>query len=96
MAFGFGVGDLINLTTLLVDTIKTIHNAPKELQDLAEQVTLAEETLESINGKPYHDAGAGTMRNIEKRKGRVKDLLIRMRSIVIKYRTTKARPRPST
>lgn len=87
MAFGFGVGDLIALTNFLVDTIEAIHNAPKELQDLAETVISVQETLESIDGEPHHDAVTGDI--IMRRKERIKEVLNRMQSIVIKYRDNK-------
>ncbi|CAF9925966.1 hypothetical protein IMSHALPRED_006834 [Imshaugia aleurites] len=86
MAFGFGVGDIILLTTTLVNTIEDIQDAPKELQDLAERVGLSEETLESIEEELSHHAVAGNIPNIVRRKKRVKEVLKRMHDIVIKYR----------
>lgn len=34
MAFGFGVGDILVLTKIVVTTIGNIHDAPTELQEL--------------------------------------------------------------
>lgn len=71
MAFGFGVGDIIVLTNLLVTTIEDIHDAPKELQELADRVESIEATLESIDELPYN-AAVQNMRNMMRLKERVK------------------------
>ncbi len=94
MAFGFGVGDIIVLTTLIVDTIEDIHDAPKELQDLADRVGLVEATLESIDEELPYNAAAGNLRNIARLKDRVKEVLRKMHDIVIKYRDNKGRVNP--
>ena len=95
MAFGFGVGDIIALTTIIVKTVEEIHDAPKELQDLAKRVESVEEILESIHEKLPHNEPAQNMtnieRNIERRKERVKEVLETMKDIVIKYRDDKGR-----
>ena len=85
MAFGFGVGDIIMLTNLIVTTVGDIYEAPKELQALADQVELVETTLESVGELPQGEA-AGNMRNFIRRKNRVMEVLKEMRDIVIKYR----------
>ena len=85
MAFGFGVGDIIMLTNIIVTTVEDIHNAPKELQALADQLELVEITLESVGELPPSEA-AGNMRNFIRLKDRVMEVLEKMRDIVIKYR----------
>ena len=85
MAFGFGVGDIIMLTTVIVETVENIYEAPKELQALADQVELVETTLESVGELPRSEA-AGNMRNFMKLKDRVMKVLEEMRDIVTKYR----------
>ena len=85
MAFGFGVGDIITLTKIIVTTVGDIYEAPKELQALADQVELVETTLESVSEIPQSEA-AGNMRNFARRKDRVMKVLEKMRDIVIKYR----------
>ena len=94
MALGFGVGDIIALTTLLVNTIEDIVEAPKELQDVAERVLLIEETLESIDKELSQNAIEGTTNSIVRRKERVKEVLTKMRAIVMKYRDTQGRIKP--
>lgn len=93
MAFGFGVGDIIVLTNLLVTTIEDIHDAPKELQELADRVESIEATLESIDELPYN-AAVQNMRNMARLKERVKQVLRKMHDIVIKYRNSKGRVNP--
>ena len=88
MAFGFGVGDVLMLTNLIIDTIDDIHDAPKEFQELADRVESLEATLESIDELP-HNAAAETLRNLARLKERVKDVLGRLHDIVIKYRSNK-------
>ncbi|KAK4694615.1 hypothetical protein P7C71_g2997, partial [Lecanoromycetidae sp. Uapishka_2] len=88
MAFGFGVGDVLALTRLIINTIEDIHDAPEELQELADQVESVEASLESINDL-RHDAGAGNMGKIVRLKGRVKEVLSKMHDVVIKYRDSK-------
>ncbi|KAL8977249.1 MAG: hypothetical protein Q9205_006907 [Flavoplaca limonia] len=85
MAFGFGVGDIITLTKIIVTTVRDIYEAPKELQALADQAELVETTLESVGEIPPSEA-AGNMRNFIRRKDRVLSVLKKMRDIVIKYR----------
>lgn len=85
MAFGFGVGDIIMLTQVIVNTVEDIYEAPKELQELADQVELVETTLESVGELPRSEA-AKNVRNFIKRKDRVMEVLKEMRDIVIKYR----------
>ena len=93
MAFGFGVGDIIVLTNLLVTTIEDIHDAPKELQELADRVESIEATLESIDELPYN-AAVQNMHNMARLKERVKQVLRKMHDIVIKYRNSKRRVSP--
>lgn len=94
MAFGFGVGDIIALTTMIVKTIEDIHDAPEELQDLAERVELVEITLESTHEKLPHNAPARNMSNIVRLKDRVKEVLSTIKQIVIKYRDNEGRVNP--
>ena len=86
MAFGFGIGDIIALTTMIVKTVEDIHDAPEELQDLAERVEIVEGILESIHEKLPHNAPARNMMSIVRLKNRVKEVLTTMKDIVIKYR----------
>ena len=46
MSFGFGVGDILKLTDLIINTIQDIRNAPDELLELADRVESIESTLE--------------------------------------------------
>lgn len=94
MAFGFGVGDIIALTTMIVKTIEDIHDAPEELQDLAERVELVEITLESTHEKLPHNAPARNMSNIVRLKDRVKEVLSTIKHIVIKFRDNEGRVSP--
>ena len=81
------------LTNLIVKTIEDIHDAPKELQELADRVESIEATLESIDELPY-DAAVQSMRNMARLKGRVKEVLGKMHDIVIRYRNGKGRVNP--
>ena len=85
MAFGFGVGDIVMLTQVIVNTVEDIYEAPKELQALADQVELIETTLESVGELPPSKA-ARNMQNFIKRKERVMEVLEEMRDNVIKQR----------
>lgn len=89
--FGFGVGDIIALTTMIVKTVEDIHDAPEELQDLAERVAIVDNILESTHGKLPHNAPARNMKNIVRLKDRVKEVLNTMKDIVIKYRDNEGR-----
>ena len=93
MAFGFGVGDIIKLTQVIVNTVEDIYEAPKELQALADQVELVETTLESVGELPPSEA-AKNVRNFIKRKDRVMGVLEEMRDIVIKYRDSQGGVNP--
>ena len=93
MALGFGVGDIIVLTRLIVKTIEDIHDAPKELQELADRIDSIEATLESIDEQPYN-AAVQNMRSMARLKERVKQVLRKMHDIVIKYRNSKGRVNP--
>lgn len=84
--FGFGVGDIIALTTFIVKTVEDIHDAPEELQDLAERVAIVDNILESTQQKLPHNAPVRNMKNIERLKDRVKGVLNTIKDIVIKYR----------
>ena len=46
MAFGFGVGDILMLTDLIITTVQGIRNAPDELLELSDRVESIESTLE--------------------------------------------------
>lgn len=92
-AFGFGVGDIIMLTNMIINTIEDIHDAPAELQEIAERVESVEATLESIGEVPYNTAG-GSMRNMARLKERVKEVLGKIHNIVIKYRDSKGQVNP--
>ena len=93
-AFGFGVGDIIALTTMIVKTVEDIHDAPEELQDLAERVEIVEMTLESTHEKLPHNAPARNISNVVRLKDRVKEVLSTMNNIVIKYRVNEGRVNP--
>lgn len=94
MSFGFGVGDIISLTTMIVKTVEDIHDAPAELQDLAERVELVENTLESTNEKTSHIVSASIMKSIVRLKDRIKKVLSAMNDIVNKYRDNEGRVNP--
>lgn len=99
MAFGFGVGDILMLTKKIVDTIEDIHDAPKELQELVDRVESVEATLESIDELAHAQAAenmqnARNMRNLARLKQRVKDVLVKMHDVVIKYRDNQGRVKP--
>ena len=94
MAFGFGVGDIIALTTMIVKTVEDIHDAPEELQDLAERVEFVEITLESVHEKLSHNAPAQNFSNIVRLKDRVKQVLSTIKNIVVKFRDNEGRVNP--
>ena len=90
-AFGFGLGDIILLTTMIVQTVEDIHDAPEELQDLAERVAIVDNFLESTHEKLPHNAPVRNMKNIVRLKDRVKEVLNTMKDIVIRYRDNEGR-----
>ena len=49
MSFGIGLGDVLQLTSMIIGTIKDIHSAPEELRDLAARVASVESTLELLS-----------------------------------------------
>ena len=85
-AFGFGVGDIIALSTFIIQTVEDIHDAPEELQDLAERVAIVDNTLELTREKLPHNAPVRNIKNIVRLTDRVKGVLNTMKDIVIKYR----------
>jgi len=87
MSFGFGVGNVLALTRVVVATIGNIHDAPTELQELAERVESVELNLQSIN-KIQSDAAAGNTQNIIRLVKRVSEVLGKIRDVVIKYGNT--------
>ena len=89
--FGFGVGDIIALTTIIVKAVEDIHDAPEELQDLAERVAIVDNILESTHEKLPYNAPARNMRNIVRLKDRVKEVLNIMKDIVTRYRDSEGR-----
>ena len=91
MAFGFGIGDIIALTTMIVKTVDDIHDAPEELQDLAERVEIIEITLEATHEKLPYNAPTRNMTNMVRLKDRVKEILKEMKDIVVKYRDNEGR-----
>ncbi|KAL9597035.1 MAG: hypothetical protein Q9219_005410 [cf. Caloplaca sp. 3 TL-2023] len=88
MAFGFGVGDILQLTKIVVTTIENISKAPAELQELAERIESVELNLQSINKLPPNAAGPNPQ-DLSKLVKRIKDPLGKIRDAVIKYRDTK-------
>lgn len=94
MAFGFGVGDIIALTTMIVKTVEDIHDAPEEIQDLAERVEFVEITLESVHEKLSHNTPAQNLSNIVRLKDRVKQVLSTIKNIVVKFRDNEGRVNP--
>ena len=94
MSIGFGVSDIVALTTTIVKTIEDIHDAPAELQDLAERVGLVENTLESTHERLSHNVPARIMSNIVRLKDRIKKVLSTMKDIVNKYRDNEGRINP--
>ena len=53
MSFGIGLGDVFQLTNLIITTIRDIHSAPQELQQLAARVDSVAATLELLRELPY-------------------------------------------
>lgn len=49
MSFGIGLGDVLQLTNLIIRTIKDVQSAPEELDNLATRVTSASQTLELLD-----------------------------------------------
>lgn len=49
MSFGFGLGDVLQLTNLIIGTIKNIRSAPEELRDLGTRVASVAQTLELLS-----------------------------------------------
>ena len=94
MSFGFGVSDIILLTTTIVKTVEDIHDAPAELQDLAERVQIVENTFESVDEKLSQNAPARNIQNIVRLKDRIKKVLSAMKDIVNKYRDNEGRVNP--
>ena len=94
MSFGFSVSDIVALTTTIVKTIEDIHDAPAELQDLAERVGLVENTLEATHEKLSHDAPVRIMSNIVRLKDRINRVLSAMKDIVNRYRDNEGRVNP--
>ena len=87
MASGFGVSDVLALTKFIVTTIEDIHNAPTELQELADRVMLVESNLQSINKLPSK-AAAGNTEKIKRLVKRIDKVLSKIRDVVIKYKNT--------
>lgn len=94
MSFGFGVGDILSLTTLIIKTVEDISDAPAELQDLAERVELVEDTLESAREETSHIVPASVMKNITRLEERIQKVLSAMYDIVNKYRNNEGRVNP--
>ena len=91
MSIGIGVSDIILLTTTIVKTVEDIHDAPAELQDLAERVQIVENTLESVDEKLSQNAPARNIQNIVRLTDRIKKVLSAMKDIVNKYRDNEGR-----
>ena len=87
MAFGFGVGDILKLTEIIITTIDNVHDAPTELQELAERVETVELNLRSINRLPSN-AAEGNSQNVIRLVKRVGEVLGKIRDVVIKYGNT--------
>lgn len=49
MSFGIGLGDVLQLTSLIISTIKDIHSVPEELRELATRVESNAQTLELLS-----------------------------------------------
>ena len=88
MAFGFGVGDILAVTKIIVNAIRDIHDAPTELQEIAERVETVDLNLQSINRFPSVSA-TGNEANIERLVNRVKEVLEEIKDIVVKYGDTR-------
>lgn len=87
MSFGFGVGDILMVTRIIVATISNIRGTPTELQELAERVESVELNLQSINRLPS-DAAAGNTQNTLRLVKRISEVLGKIRDVVIKYENT--------
>ena len=87
MSVGLGVGDILALTKIVVTAIKNIHDAPEELQELAERVKSVELNLQSINQLPA-DSVVENKRTIERFVKRIEDILGEIKSVVNKYKKT--------
>lgn len=87
MSFGFGVGDIIQLTAIIKENIKNIRDAPAELQQLAERVDVVQINLHSISRLPLNtEAGPG--QSLAKQVERIREVLHKIRDIVVRYRDT--------
>ena len=87
MAFGFEVSDILELTKTIVTAIENIHDAPVELQELAERVESVESNLQSISKLPSNAAAGNTQNIIRLVKG-ISEVLGKIRDVVIKYGNT--------
>lgn len=87
MAFGFGVSDVLQLTKFIITAIEDIHDAPTELQELAERVESVEANLHSINKLP-NNLAADHAQNISRLVRRINETLSQIRDIVTKYSHT--------
>ena len=87
MAFGFLLSDILELTKIIVTAIENIHDAPTELQELAERVESVELNLLSISKLPS-SAAAGNMQNIVRLMKGISEVLDKIRDVVIKYGNT--------
>lgn len=92
MSFGIGIGDVLQLTSLIIGTIKGIHSAPEELREVATRVASVAQTLEFL-GKLVSTSGSagGSFNNdslarIAQSKQQIVDTLSEMRKIVEKYK----------
>lgn len=59
MSFGVGLGDLLQLTSLIIGTIKDIRSAPEELRELATRVESVAQTLELLSELAFASRSAG-------------------------------------
>ena len=59
MSFGVGLGDVLQLTSLIIGTIKDIRSAPEELRDLATRVASVAQTLELLSELASASRSAG-------------------------------------
>ena len=87
MSFGFGVGDILQLTEIIVTTISNIRDAPTELRELGERIDLVDLNLQSINNIPP-TAVEGNTQNTRKLVDRITKVLNEIKDIVDKYGNT--------
>lgn len=59
MSFGIGLGDVLQLTSLIIGTVKGIHSAPEELLQVATRVESAAQTLELLSESVSTSGSAG-------------------------------------